>query len=307
MNVGLLLDNINYPADSSFDKLAAMHSSCVGLLFTAGTKHRRAVYDRCENILDSPSYIVRVGGHRQTAAEWLQDARGALAEVPDVVLAEGRVSLVCGNEPNIEFGGPVEYGQLYAAVKDSSVPVLFACPSLGVDGWGDWLSQALAAAGNVQRGIVNLYAENVGLIAEFTGMFPELHIGEVNSPPWMHDGQRVEFMGQAFSVLAWAGVKSTLIFISGGVSQGAWDEGYILSLSEAQGIGALGDYSGGGTMSELEQDAKINQILAQNALLTQAIKAFRTGQFSGAAGLDGIYVALTGAPIDYEPSYPPLA
>lgn len=61
-------------------------------------------------------------------------------------------------------------------------------------------------------------------------------------------------------------------------------------------------------MSGTEEDTmeeQIQMLLQQNALLTQALIAFRQGKFTGADGIDGIIVALTGKLLDFEPSYPP--
>lgn len=48
------------------------------------------------------------------------------------------------------------------------------------------------------------------------------------------------------------------------------------------------------------------ELLAQNALLTELIKCIRTGQWTGAGSVDGIYCALKGgiAAPDYTPSFP---
>lgn len=57
-------------------------------------------------------------------------------------------------------------------------------------------------------------------------------------------------------------------------------------------------------MDEATQTALIEMEARQNALLTQALIAFRKGAFTGAEGIDGIIVALTGKPLDFEPTYP---
>lgn len=51
---------------------------------------------------------------------------------------------------------------------------------------------------------------------------------------------------------------------------------------------------------------KIEQLLAQNALITQALIDFRHGRFTGAEGMDGKIVALNGGvlPDGWNPSYP---
>lgn len=240
MRTGGILDNLNQPAESSYRKLVLMRADAVCTLFTPGTRHRRSVYERCEYDLRKPSYIVRVGGPPQTSGEWLQDARGALAEVPDAALVEDRVLLVLGNEGNIEFGDAARYGQLYAAVRDGSVPVAFACPSLGVEGWAEWLVKALAAAGERPRyGIVNLYAHHVGRVGDFIGMFDHLYVGEVNSNPWVRGAERVAFLADAYKGYALVGVEAAVVFIVGGVSHGAWDEGFVISMEEAEGIGGI--------------------------------------------------------------------
>jgi hypothetical protein len=122
MRVGLLLDNCaigEMPAQGSYEKLEAMGATAVGLLWTGGTRHGRRVYEECERRLERPFYVVRVGGHRQSADEWWDWARAALAEAPNQVLFDGRLALACGNEPNLEGWGecPEEYGRLYATTR----------------------------------------------------------------------------------------------------------------------------------------------------------------------------------------------
>lgn len=305
MQRGAIIENNQIgtlPADTSFEKLKAMKARSCGLLWTGGTRHTRAVYDRLERELDRPEYIVRVGGHYQTPEEWRADAYAAWGEIPES--ARTRSVFTFGNEPNLEGWehDPEGYGRTYNAVRGRTpLPVLFACPSLGIDGWAEWLTRALAAVGGKPRyGIINLYAENVGRIGDFIGMFGELFVGEVNSSPWMQGGARVEFMGQAFGTLSRAGVKAALIFIVGGQSHGAWDDRYILSIEEARGIGALGDYEGGSM-----DDPRVAQILEQNALINEGFKRILQGRFTGADGLAGIVVALQGGPLNFEPSWPP--
>ena len=311
---GLLLDNLNEPADTSFAKLVAMNASAVGTLWTGardggGTKHRRPIYGRCEILLDHPEYLIRVEGYDDTPAGWWAATRDALREIPDAVLIEDRIRLACQNEPNLEHwqNNPAGYGRLYAAVSNTSLPVLFACPSLGMDGWSQWLATALEQAGHPRRGIVNLYGANVGRVGEFAGMFDELYVGEVNSSPWVRAGARVEFIGEALRHFARAAVKSVLIFIAGGRSNGAWDERYIISQEESAGLADWNTNDDGevsGTMDEATQTALIEMEARQNALLTQALVAFRQGKFTGADGIDGIIVALTGKPLEFEPTYP---
>jgi len=239
MKTGLLLDNQDYPSDDSYTKLRAMNASCVGMLWTAGTKHRRDVYVRCERELQQPLYILRVGGHPQTPAEWLADARAALSEVPDAVLLEDRLVITAGNEPNIEYSDyGADYGRFYAGLNaaQSSVPILFACPSLGLDGWSRYLGAALAEAGKPKWGIVNLYGPNIGRIGDFAGMFNEVYVGEVNSTPDMQGDARCAFLRDAFTRFDRDRVRAALVFIAGGQSHGAWNEGYIVSEDEAKGL-----------------------------------------------------------------------
>jgi ABC-type transporter Mla subunit MlaD len=55
-----------------------------------------------------------------------------------------------------------------------------------------------------------------------------------------------------------------------------------------------------------EMHDTLQQILTQNALLTDTIKAIRTGQFAGPGSLDGIYCALKGGlpQPDYTATFP---
>lgn len=241
MKVGLLLDNCpigQSVPDSSIEKLRAMGASAVGLLWTGGTRHGRDVYERCEAALDRPLYLVRVGGHKQTAAEWLREAGAALEAAPARV--RDRIGFNFGNEPNLEGWAdcPESYGARFVevnAVFDGVV--LFACPSLGVEGWRAWLAAAYAAAGKPRRGIANLYAGNVGLVAELAGLFPEFYVGEVNDLELRGEARRA-FLGQSFATLARAGAQAALVFIAGGRSNGAWDERYIVDAGEVAGLGA---------------------------------------------------------------------
>jgi hypothetical protein len=237
MRVGLLLDNCPIVAtvpNSSIDKLVAMSSSAVGMLWTLGTHHRLDVYTRCERRLPRPLYIIRIGGHKQTVNEWFSDARDALAQVPDQVLIDGRVVLTCGNEPNLEgwVDDPVGYGNFYKDVvsENLSIPVLFGCPSLGVANWQDYLSTALMQCGKPINMIANLYAYQIGMAAMLKTLCTNLYVGEVNrlSIP------RISWLHSAFNTLHAAGVKASLIFIAGGQSGGSWDEGYIISEEEAK-------------------------------------------------------------------------
>lgn len=307
MKTGALLDNLHQPADSSFRKLAAMRASCVGTLWTAGTKHRRAVYDECERRLSQPEYIVRIGGHKQTPDEWLADARAALAEVPPGAL--GRTVLVCGNEPNHPVegwsGNPEGYGHLYRAICDKlSLPVLFAGPSLGLSDWGGYFLDSWKAAGEPRRGIANLYAENVHN-QTFAGFFSDLlYVGEVN----MIRPDRVAwFHGEAWPALQQMGVRAALVFIVGGRSGGAWDERYIITEQEAAGLAYAGP-PGEATMDEATQEAKIDQILRQNAAITAALIAILKGNlWQGAESVAGQVIALTGKSLAELGLTPPLA
>jgi hypothetical protein len=59
----------------------------------------------------------------------------------------------------------------------------------------------------------------------------------------------------------------------------------------------------------MAEDPRIQQLLDQNAIITQALIDFRHGRFEGADGMDGKIVALNGGvlPDGWAPSYPPLA
>lgn len=237
---GLLLDNCGIGErvpDSSIDKLGLMGATAVGTLWTGGTHHGRDVYERCEGALERPFYIVRVGGHRQTAVEWPLDALLAVEAVP--LRAAGRVVLTFGNEPNIEGWGddPAGYGAAYKEVAPyAGVPVLFACPSFGLDGWLDWLDEAWEAAGRPVMGSANLYAGNVAAAWELRRRFGELYVGEVNSAAGVRGEDRRRFLVGAFAELERAGVRCALVFIAGGKSNGAWDERYIVTGEEVAGL-----------------------------------------------------------------------
>lgn len=62
--------------------------------------------------------------------------------------------------------------------------------------------------------------------------------------------------------------------------------------------------AGGGTI--VADDPRIQQLLDQNALLTQALVAIREGRWTGAGGVDGLIVALNGGklPDGYAPTFP---
>lgn len=61
-----------------------------------------------------------------------------------------------------------------------------------------------------------------------------------------------------------------------------------------------------GERMDAETQAKIDQLLAQNAILCEMWKLFRQGKFTGADGIDGKIVELQGGqPLAFEPSYPP--
>lgn len=232
MKTGLVLDNLNTPAGDSFLKLQAMKAGVVGILWTAGTKHKRVVYDRCEQLLVKPLYLLRVGGHPQAPEEWLADARAALAEVPNNALVGDRVVLIAANEPNIEWGSAESYGQFYAGLdpRNSSVPIAFACPSMGVAGWARYLETALAQGPNPPCIALNTYdylLQYVPQVIETAHGVP-CHITELNS---LRTG-RVAWLRDAFGQLERAGVKAATIFIAGGRSNGAWPDGYIVSMDE---------------------------------------------------------------------------
>lgn len=308
MDRGLLLDNLDQPANSSYRKLKAMGAAAVGTLWTGGTKHRRNVYEACEAMLRRPRYLIRVGGHRQTPAEWLQDARDALAEVPDYIYSEDRVLLVCGNEPDQEgyVGKPKDYIDLYRAVSAvDSVPIAAAAPSFGPAGGLAYFGAMCSEYGRpFPRLVANLYAHLVAeLLPAVRRRCDKLYIGEVNT---LDVPNRVPFLRGAFRSFEAAGVEAALIFIAGGASNGAWDETYILSEDEAAALGALPE---GPTMDEATQAAMIEMEARQNALITKALIALREGRWTGADGVDGMIVALNGGrlPDNYKPVFPPKA
>lgn len=301
---GLVLDNNpigTQPAESSYRKLAAMRAGAVGVLHTGGTRHGREVYDRCEGLLDKPHYILRVGGHRQTADEWLQWMALAISQVPRAIISERRIVVAVGNEPSLEgwADAPAEYGALYRRASEviASPPLLFACPSVGAEGWQAWLDTALAAAERPAQGIVNLYDFNTALVGSFAHLFPVLYVGEVNT---LRPG-RVAWLRDAFAQLEQAGVIAATVFIAGGRSDGAWDEGFIISEDEAAALAPQED--------TVTDDPRIQRLLDQNALITAALVDFRHGRFTGADGMDGKIVALNGGqlPAGWAPTYPPKA
>ncbi len=68
---------------------------------------------------------------------------------------------------------------------------------------------------------------------------------------------------------------------------------------------AFQDNFGGSPVPPDPIQEKLDQLLAQNAILTEQWIRFRKGDFTGADGIDGGIVALTGKPLDFVPSYPP--
>lgn len=62
------------------------------------------------------------------------------------------------------------------------------------------------------------------------------------------------------------------------------------------------DYNEGG--QEVPEDARIQMLLDQNALIVEGFKQILQGKFTGADGLAGTVVALQGHPLDFEVTFP---
>jgi len=247
VKIGLLLDNVplgDTVPDSSIRKLTLMRATCVGTLWTAGTKHRREVYERCEAILQEPEYLVRVGGHRQTPGEWLDDAAAAACEMPEG--ARRRSFAVVGNEPNIEgwVDDPEGYGRFYRMVTQVEHEAIFACPSIGVDGWEEYLRVALYHARPVRHMAVNLYDRGWQWIERIRQIWREFHSIDDQARIYVTElntlrPDRVPWLRSTLRQLAEADVEACTLFIAGGRSNGAWDERYIIDEQEAAEIGQL--------------------------------------------------------------------
>lgn len=294
MKFGLLLDNVpigQSVPQSSIDKLVAMRASAVGLLWTAGTRHGHEVYEQCEHWLSYPLFLLRIGGHRQTTDEWWDYARDATEQVPSRILQEGRIVLVAGNEPNLEnWPDPITYGQFYASLHpdSQSLPIAFACPSLGITGWERYLETALAQLPRQPAHMIaNLYAENIRHAPMLRTLCDHLYVGEVNRLQM----PRVDwFRQEALPTLEATGVEAATVFIAGGQSNGQWNEDYILLLEEAAAI----------TLEEpMADDPRIQQLLDQNGHITQALIAIlKDNLWHGPESVAGQVVALTGQKLE---------
>ena len=250
MLIGVCLDNVDEPAEESWRKLAAMRPRVVGTLWTrvsaadGGTRHGRAVYERLEEVLERPTYHVRVGASRRMGVEeWVEAANAALGEVPAAALTEGRVRLRCLNEVNLEHEGgwePEEYaGFLAEAVERVSVPLLAAPVSLVV-GAREWWLRALAAWGGVvpAAGVcANVYGARVHEVGELLVEGVPWHVTEINTLHARPGGERAGWLVQSLMALEEAGCETAEVFILGGRSHGAWDERYVLTMEECQRLG----------------------------------------------------------------------
>ena len=237
---GLLLDNLDQPANSSYHKLKLMNAGCVGTLWTAGTHHKRNVYEACEVMLTAPLYMIRIGGHHQPPFEWMADAQDALRELPKQIILENRALLVCGNEPNVEgyINKPQDYIDLYKSVCNLSIPIAAAAPSFGKPDGVSYLSAMRVDFGKKFPLLVaNIYAHNVvPLLPLIKSHCNKLYIGEINT---LDCTNRVEFLHGAFNAHSTAGVIASLVFIAGGKSNGDWDENYIISTDQARELATM--------------------------------------------------------------------
>lgn len=295
--VGGHLDNVDRPPDESYAKLRAMRARVVGTLWTNGTRHRRPVYDRLERDLGNPEYVVRVGPSGKTApGQWLVDASDAVMELPPDAVARGRVRLRVLNEVNLPDEGawsPEEYAAFLAAVFALSGPLrcpLVASPlSLGLGGWADWYARFLAACPRplpFARQAVNCYShlatpEN---LAVFAAAGVPVDITEVNTLA-LRGAERAAWLDRTMRALAGAGagVRSQQVFIVGGESHGAWDEGYILSGTEAAW---LGDRLGG-TIA-VEETTEVRPVHKRALALIDAAWSAAEQVEAAAAALDPV-------------------
>ncbi len=250
MLIGAHLDNVDQPSEESYRKLELMHARVVGTLWTNGTRHRRDVYQRIEVLLERPIYIVRVGpSGKTTASQWLTDAREAFAEIPLDAIAERRVRWRVLNEVNLpDEGGwtPAEYAALLVEVAarwPQECGDLVAAPiSLGpADAVTWWNAFVFACLGRIpaKRVAVNCYAHLVAQASRFTQVKRPVDVTEINTLAIAPGLERARWLVDRFRELARAGIQSAQVFITGGRSNGAWDERYVLTQEEAEEIGRL--------------------------------------------------------------------
>lgn len=244
--LGFSLDNVDVPAHESYAKLRAARAEIVGTLWTNGTRHKRNVYEQLERTLDKPHYTLRVGPSQIVPpGVWLQDAQDAINEVPLEIVAEGRLAIRHFNEGNLTNEGdwkPQEYAdhflfcanyvkQGWHSIKIGPMPI-----SLGVWGWRDWYDAFVRSGG---LGIadfvsVNCYAHLVNEVDYFLGLGKPVRVTEFNT---LDRVERPRWLLSTYTEFMDRGVESAEIFIVGGRSYGAWNEGYIIEQYECEALG----------------------------------------------------------------------
>lgn len=241
---GIHLDNRDTPPDSSHRRLQLARADLALTLWTAGTKHRRPVYQRLKRI-GIGHLCIRVGDEwlPTSADAYLNDVEGALNEAVAAGYDESLIDCQLLNEPNLSGANPTAVGVFLSEVVRRwrrKARVVLPPVSRGKEGWQDYARAMLGPVGpltgtNAAYGIHAYAADAEGLPSVGAAGTPAV-VTEF-SHPGLTGAARGRWVTERLRELSTKGYGYAVQFICDGVTGGAWDGNYRMTDEEAAYIG----------------------------------------------------------------------
>ncbi len=244
--VGVHLDNVDQPPESSFRRLALARPEAALALWTAGTRHRRGVYRRLR-ALGVARVCVRVGDERIAGSvdDYLRDVDAALDEAVAGGFAEDDVDVQLLNEPNLGPNSATDVGLFVGqVVRRWRRPARAVLPpvSRGRPGWQGYAAQVLAVAGPLPARVAraeHAYAGDLEALPPCDPAGPPVLVTEFSRPD-LTGAARGGWVVDQLRALAAKGYAQAHQFILDGRPGGAWSDSYRMTDDEAAVIGRRG-------------------------------------------------------------------
>lgn len=243
MLVGAHLDNVDTPPDSSYRRLGLIRVDVAVTLWTAGTRHRRSVYEDLWRA-GVRRLCIRVGdeGIVGGVPDYLTDVDQAVNEAVAAGFPEDAIDVQLLNEPNLRTASPVTVGTFVGAVlhgwRRKARPLLPPV-SRGKEGWQDYARAMVGAVGPLPALVgyaVHAYADDCANLPACDPAGVPVVVTEF-SHPTLTGRARGEWVVARLREMARKGYGYACQFIVDGVTGGAWPENYRMTDEEALAIG----------------------------------------------------------------------